>query len=62
LEIERTLNLPSFIVRKLLGETSYSAHGRFVFVNSAETQYYVIVEADKESGLANRFGIVAGDF
>ena len=39
---------------------SYPSNGRFVFVNAAGNQYYVIVQAGEEAGLLHDFGIITG--
>jgi hypothetical protein len=58
LNTEKIVSLPDFVVNG----KSFAAHGRFVFVNSAGTQYYVIVQADAASGLLNDFGLVVNGF
>lgn len=62
LEVEKTVTLPSFIVRSLLGEETYDANGRFIFVNSTGTRYYIIVEVTQETGLSSNFGLVRENF
>lgn len=57
LNTEGILTLPDFV-----NEEPFMAHGRFVFVNSAGNQYYVIVQADEASGLLNDYGLVIGEF
>jgi chitinase len=58
LNTEKIVPLPDFIVNS----KPFAAHGRFVFVNSAGTQYYVVVQADQASGLLNDFGLVVNGF
>jgi exosome complex RNA-binding protein Rrp4 len=55
---EEIVTLPDFIVNG----GSFAAYGRFVFVNSAGSHYYIVVQADGTSGLLNGFGIVIGEF
>jgi len=45
----------SFLLPKFV---STPANGQFIFLNSNETDYYVIVRADKDSGLLHDFGLV----
>lgn len=58
LNTEEIVPLPDFMVNN----SSFMAQGRFVFVNSTGTQYYVIVQADETSGLLKDFGLVIGEF
>jgi hypothetical protein len=55
--LQRKVTLPGFVVSGL----AYFANGRFVFVNAAGTQYYVIVQADPDSALLDDFGVVTGE-
>jgi hypothetical protein len=50
--------LPDYLVNT----ASYPAHGRFVFVRSDQTHYYVIVQADASAGLTNDYGVVSYTF
>ncbi len=52
LSLESQIALPSFTE----GGSSYIAHGRFVFWNSAETKIFVFTEADSSSGLLSDYG------
>jgi uncharacterized protein (TIGR03437 family) len=45
--------LPGFSV----DGAKYQAHGKWVFFNSASTELYVLMEADKNSGLLNDFAL-----
>lgn len=58
LNTEAVVTLPDFIVNN----TPYISRGRFVFINSIGSEYYVIVEADEESGLLHGFGIIKQSF
>lgn len=58
LNTEAVITLPDFIVNN----TPYMSRGRFVFINSLGSEYYVIVEADAESGLLHGFGLVKQSF
>lgn len=54
LAFEGVIMLPDFIV----GGNQFLANGRFVFANSAGTEYYVIAEADETAGLLFPYGII----
>lgn len=48
--------LPNFVVN---GQR-YAAYGRFIFANTAGTEYYVIVQADRSAGVLNDYGLLIG--
>jgi hypothetical protein len=52
--LNRRADLPPFET----GSGSYAAHGRFVFANTAGTEFYTIVQAHPSSGLLNDYGVV----
>jgi hypothetical protein len=54
LAFERIVPLPRFAV----GQATYAAHGRFVFVHSDGSRYYVIAQADPSAGMLYDYGIV----
>jgi hypothetical protein len=54
LAFERIVLLPRFAV----GQAAYPGHGRFVFVHSDGSRYYVIAQADPSSGMLYDYGIV----
>ncbi|MGB1256469.1 MAG: PKD domain-containing protein [Thiolinea sp.] len=54
LELKRSIDFDSVVSN---GER-YDSHGRFVFVNQAGTELYVIVQADRTSGLQQEFGLL----
>jgi chitinase len=58
LNTEAIITLPDFVVNN----NSYASQGRFVFINSIGSEYYVIVEADEESGLLHGFGLIKQSF
>jgi chitinase len=62
LEIEKMITLPDFIVDGLIFDKQYPARGRFVFVNSSGTQYYVIVQAAEEAELTSDFWLIINSF
>lgn len=43
------------------GTSTWDAYGRFAFVNAAGTRYYVLVQADPNSGMALDWGIVTAE-
>lgn len=53
LSFETSTPLPSFP----LNETSYAGHGRFVFFNSSGSRYYIVLQADENSGMLYDYGI-----
>lgn len=55
LSLKETKTLPNFKINT----KSYAAHGRFVFYNSDASKFFVIVQADENSGLLNDFGIIS---
>lgn len=49
------VTLPNFV---LSATSALPARGRFVFYNSVGTAYFVMVEADSNSGMLYDYGIV----
>lgn len=49
-----TVDMPTFNNNGI----NYLAFGQFIFTNPSGSQYYVIVKADKDSGLLNDTGLV----
>lgn len=56
LTIESRIKLPTFVV----GSHTYTGHGKFVFFNKDGSKFFVVLEADKTSGLND--GIVQYTF
>ncbi|MEZ5538181.1 MAG: REJ domain-containing protein [Thiolinea sp.] len=54
LAFEKRLPLSNFIV----ADKGYQAHGRFVFHSADGSQYFVIVQADEESGMLKDYGVI----
>jgi hypothetical protein len=54
LGFERSISLPTFNVNS----HSYPGHGRFVFIKSDGSQYFVILQADAASGMLFDFGVI----
>ncbi len=54
----QTTQLPDVVVNN----ATYASHGRFVFVDSAQAHYYVVVQADSSAGLMNDYGVVTYSF
>jgi chitinase len=52
-QLEKTEELPGFTIES----QQYKASGRFVFVNSRQNMYFVIVQADESAGLLNDFAV-----
>ena len=55
LGFERKITFPRFAAPTIINS---QGHGRFVFVNSANSKIYVIVQANESSGILNDFGVV----
>ena len=56
------ITLPDFVVDGFISDKQYPAEGRFVFVNSAGTQYYVITQTDEEAELTSDFWLIINSF
>jgi len=54
LSYESSIVLPSFNVNG----KSYPGHGRFVFFNNSGSRFYVVLQADPQSGMLNDYAIV----
>ncbi|MCH8206485.1 MAG: hypothetical protein IH956_05720 [Chloroflexi bacterium] len=54
LTLETSIDLPPFVV----ADTTYSAHGRFVFFSSDGNAIFVVAQADEQSGLLLDYGII----
>ena len=52
-----TATLPRFVV----GESTWAAHGQWVFFNAAGTKQYVVVQADPAANMTSDFGLVTVD-
>jgi hypothetical protein len=54
---EAFIPLPNYV---LDDGQSFPVQGRYIFVNSAETEYYVLGTVAPEAGLINDFGLIVG--
>ena len=53
------IRMPNFRISENWG-VGFEAKGEYIFINSAGTQFYVIVRAHEADGLEHEYGLVVG--
>jgi hypothetical protein len=53
----KVINLPKFVS----SNQQFDSHGSYVFVNAGDDRFYVILQADRTSGLLHDFGVWGSD-